>query len=323
MDIGVLTVPLADRPLVDALEYLGKHGVDSVELGCGGFPGDDHLPPDIYLDNDSKQAELQTQLDALDISISALATHNNPLHPDDERREAARTELRAALNLAAQLDVEAVTCFSGLPGGAPEDTTPNWITAPWPPEHRDALNYQWDTAVEYWSDVATVAADRDVSIAIEMHPNMLVHEPHGIERLRAETDESIGANFDPSHLYWQGIDPVAAIRFLGRRDAIHHVHAKDTEIYEEISRTRGVLDTTSYDEEQGRSWLFRTVGYGHGEQHWKELISALRIVGYDGTLSIEHEDGLMSSREGLEKAIELLKRCVIATQPDEKHWVDG
>ena len=323
MDTGVLSVPLGAQPRADALAYLGKLDVAAVELGCGGYPGDDHLPTEEFLDDNDRQSDLREELAINDLFISALATHNNPLHPETELAERADTELRDAIRLAAQLDVETVTCFSGLPGGAPGDTTPNWITAPWPPEHREALEYQWDVATDYWSELTSFASSHEVNIAVEMHPNMLVHEPGGLQRLRAETNEYLGANFDPSHLYWQGIDPLAAIRELGSEDAIHHVHAKDTELYETNTREKGVLDTTPYDSEAERSWLFRTVGYGHGEQHWKQLVSALRLIGYDGTLSIEHEDALMSSKEGLEKAVELLQRCIISTQPDEPHWVDS
>jgi DNA-(apurinic or apyrimidinic site) lyase len=196
------------------------------------------------------------------------------------------------------------------------------VTAPWPSDHADAHDYQWEVAVDYWADVAEFAEEHGVDVAIEMHPNMLVYEPSGMARLREATNDRIGANFDPSHLYWQGIDVTEAIRFLGERDAIHHVHAKDTRVYEANSRTKGVLDTTPYTEEADRSWLFRTVGYGHGEEHWKDVVSTLRMVGYDGALSIEHEDSLTSSREGLEKAVELLSRVVFETEPGDAYWAE-
>ncbi len=215
-----------------------------------------------------------------------------------------------------------VTCFSGLPGGGPEDEVPNWVTAPWPPEFAEAHEYQWEVGVEYWQDLAAHADDHGVDLAVEMHPNMLVYEPSGLVRLREATNERVGANFDPSHLYWQGIDVTEAIRYLGEHDAIHHVHAKDTRVYDRNARLKGVLDTAPYTDEADRSWLFRSVGYGHGEEHWKDLISTLRMVGYDGTLSIEHEDSLTSSREGLEKAVDLLQRAVFETQPGEAYWAD-
>ncbi|UPV74716.1 sugar phosphate isomerase/epimerase [Halorussus limi] len=321
MDIGVLTVPLGGKSLEDAMAYLHGIGVDAVELGCGGHPGDSHLPREEYLNDDEAQNHLFDLLDEYEMRISALATHNNPLHPDEEIAEEADTELREAIELADQLDVNTVTCFSGLPAGSPNDETPNWVTAPWPGEHADAHDYQWEeVAIPYWSDLASHAADHGVDIAIEMHPNMLVYEPSGMARLREETNEHVGANFDPSHLYWQGIDVTDAIRFLGERDAIHHFHAKDTKVYDAEARTKGVLDTTPYDEEADRSWLFRSVGYGHGEEHWKDVVSTLRMVGYDGALSIEHEDSLTSSNEGLEKAVNLLQRAVFREQPGEAYW---
>jgi sugar phosphate isomerase/epimerase len=318
MDVGVLTVPLGDQPLDETLDYLAGLGVDTVELGCGGSPGDDHLPRDEYLDDEEAQDELRERLVEHDLRMSALATHNNPIHPDDDHAEQADTELREAIELAAQLGVDTVTTFSGLPAGGPNDEVPNWITAPWPTEHKEAHDYQWEVAVDYWSDLAGFADDHGIDIAIEMHPNMLVYEPTGMERLREETNERIGANFDPSHLYWQGIDVPRAIRYLG--DAIHHAHAKDTGLYEAEADVKGYLDTTPYTEEAERSWLFRTVGYGHGESHWKEVVSTLRMVGYDGALSIEHEDSLTSSREGLEKAVDVLDRAVFETTPGEAYW---
>ncbi|EMA44981.1 sugar phosphate isomerase/epimerase family protein [Halococcus saccharolyticus] len=320
MDIGVLTVPFGDQPLDETCEYLAGLGVDTVELGCGGSPGNDHLAREEYLDDEDAQADLHDLLDEHDLRISALATHNNPIHPDDDQAETADEELREAIELAAQLGVDTVTTFSGLPGGGPNDEVPNWITAPWPTEHKEAHDYQWGVAEEYWTDLADFADDHGVNVGIEMHPNMLVYEPTGMERLREATNDRIGANFDPSHLYWQGIDVPAAIRYLG--DAIHHAHAKDTGLYESNARVKGHLDTTPYTEEEDRSWLFRTVGYGHGESHWKEVVSTLRMVGYDGALSIEHEDSLTSSREGLEKAVDVLDRAVFETTPGDAYWAE-
>ncbi|WP_372909950.1 sugar phosphate isomerase/epimerase family protein [Salinigranum sp.] len=322
MDVGVLTVPLGGESLDDALAYLAGVGVGAVELGVGGYPGADHVDRRVLLDSEDARAELSATLDDHGLRVSALATHNNPLHPDEDAAHEAREELREAVDLAAALGVNTVTCFSGLPAGGPDDEVPNWVTAPWPTEHADAHEYQWDVATDYWSDLAEHAASAGVDVAIEMHPNMLVYEPHGLLRLREATNERVGANFDPSHLYWQGIDVTEAIRFLGEHDAIHHVHAKDTKVYEANARTKGVLDTTPYTDESDRSWLFRTVGYGHGEEHWKDVVSTLRMVGYDGALSIEHEDSLTSSREGLEKAVDVLQRAVFETTPGEAYWAE-
>ncbi|WP_227378774.1 sugar phosphate isomerase/epimerase family protein [Haladaptatus halobius] len=322
MDVGVLTAPLVDESFEDAAEYLSGLSVGAVEIGCGGLHGGEHLSREQCLDDEDAQAAFRDILDEYDLRVSALAAHGNPLHPDDEHASEADHDLREVIRLASQLNVDAVTCFSGLPAGGPDDKVPNWITAPWPSEHADALDYQWDMAVDYWSDLAGHAADHNVNVAIEMHPNMLVSEPTGMVRLREETNEYIGANFDPSHLYWQGIDVPEAIRFLGEHDAIHHFHAKDTKVYDHNVRLKGVNDTAPYTDEVDRSWLFRSVGYGHGEEHWKDVVSTLRMVGYDGALSIEHEDSLTSSREGLEKAIDVLQRAVFETTPGEAYWAE-
>jgi len=321
MDVGVLTVPLGGDSLDDTLDYLSDIGVGAVELGCGGFPGDDHLDRQAYLDDEDAQAELLELVEKHDLRISALATHNNPLHPVEDRADEADTELREAINLADQLGVDTVTGFSGLPAGGPDDEVPNWVTAPWPSEHAEAHEYQWvEVAIPYWTDLAAHAASHGVDVAIEMHPNMLVYEPHGMLKLREATNDHVGANFDPSHLYWQDIDVTEAIRFLGEMDAIHHFHAKDTKVYDANARTKGVLDMAGYDDVENRSWLFRSVGYGHGEEHWKDVVSTLRMVDYDGALSIEHEDALTSSREGLEKAVDVLQRAVFETQPGDAYW---
>ena len=322
MKLGVLTVPLGDQPVDDALASLSELGVDSVELGTGGYPGSDHLDRTALLDDsEAQQAFLETVAEH-ELSISALATHNNPLHPDETRAARADRELRETIDLASQLGVETVTCFSGLPAGGPNDEVPNWITAPWPTEHREAHEYQWTVAGNYWSELAAFADQQGVDIAIEMHPNMLVYEPHGLLELRAQTNSRIGANVDPSHLYWQGISIPDAIRLLGKREAIHHVHAKDTKIYDAQAREKGVLDTTPYTEEADRSWLFRSIGYGHGESHWKDVVSTLRMVGYEGAISIEHEDSLTSATEGLEKAVDVLSRAMFETEPGDAYWAE-
>jgi len=320
MKLGVLTVPLGDQPVDDALDYLSGLGVDTVEFGTGGYPGSDHLDRTALLDDPEAQQAFLDTVAEYDLEISALATHNNPLHPDESRASEADRELRETVDLAAQMGVDTVTCFSGLPAGGPNDEVPNWITAPWPTEHSEAHEYQWTVAENYWSELADLADRQGVDIAIEMHPNMLVYEPHGLLELRDRTNSRIGANFDPSHLYWQGIDVTEAIRLLGEHDAIHHAHAKDTKIYESQTREKGVLDTTPYTEEADRSWLFRSIGYGHDESHWNDIVSTLRMVGYERALSIEHEDSLTSATEGLEKAVDVLSRALFTTEPGDAYW---
>ena len=124
------------------------------------------------------------------------------------------------------------------------------------------LAWQWDKVVTpYWTKQAKFAEDHGVKIAIEMHPGFVAYSPETMLKLRAIAGKSIGCNYDPSHMFWQGIDPIAAIRVLG--DCIFHVHAKDTQIYDRNLPMTGVLDTKSYTDERNRAWIFRTCGYGH------------------------------------------------------------
>ena len=158
-------------------------------------------------------------------------------------------------------------------------------------------------------------------IAFEMHPGFCVYNPETLLRLRKEVGDAIGANFDPSHLIWQGMDPIAVIRALGKENAIFHFHAKDTKIDAINTAVNGVLDVKSYADEINRSWIFRSVGFGNGETYWRDVISNLRMVGYDYAISIEHEDSLMSQNEGLEKAVDLLKKCIIKEGLTAAWWI--
>ena len=321
MHVGVLTAqPLGHLDRTKAFEYLESLGVDAVELGAGGLIGDDHLDRRKYLDDESAQADLLAEVDDHGLEISALAVHDNPLHPDEERAERVDTETRETIRLASQLGVDRIVTFSGLPAGDPDDSTPNWVTFPWPQEHSDALAYQWDVAVDYWTDLGAFADDHGVDVAIEMHPNMLVYDPVGMVRLREETNDRIGANLDPSHLWWQGIDIPKAIRYLADADAIHYVHAKDVRVYDANAEIEGVLDNKPFDREEQRAWMFRSVGYGHEEDAWRDIVSTLKLVGYDDVLSIEWEDSLAEPTEGLEKAVTMLQDGILRKEANVD-WV--
>ena len=188
---------------------------------------------------------------------------------------------------------------------------PNWVVAAWPTDFQEIKEWQWnEKLIPYWKETCKYANEHGVTkIALELHPGFCVYNPETLLKLREAVGPTIGANFDPSHLFWQGIDPVLAIRAL--KGAIYHFHAKDTVIDQYNTALNGVLDTKSFGDIAERSWVFRTVGYGHGEDTWRAIFSELRKVGYNGIISIEHEDGLMTSKEGLEKAIEVLKRTII------------
>ena len=310
MKLSVLTVPFWNQPLSEVLPYLRSIGVDSVELGTGGYTNKAHCDPDYYLQDPGRVKDLKKLMADHGIGISALSCHGNPVHPDAAHAAADHKAYLDTLRLANLLEVDTVVTFSGCPGGSREDRTPNWITCPWPDDFARALDYQWnEVLIPYWQAAGRLAQEAGCRVAIEMHPGFCVHNPEAMLRLREAAGSVVGANFDPSHLFWQGVDPVSAIRALGK--CIYHVHAKDTRIDALNTGRTGVLDTKNYGDIRNRSWVFRTVGFGHGESVWRDIISELRMVGYDRAISVEHEDGLMSTKEGLEKAVEFLKTILI------------
>ena len=320
MKLGVLTVPLYDLSLEETLQYLHGLGVQAVELGCGGSPGKKHLDPDVYLNHPEKIAEVKELLKKYGIEICALSAHGNGVHPNPEIAAQATKDFENAVLLAEQLDVDTVVTFSGCPGDSPTSQYPNWVVCPWPDDFLTILDYQWnEVLIPYWKkEVEFVRAHGVKHVAFEMHPGFCVYNPETCLRLREAVGPELGANFDPSHLVWQGMDPVAAIKEL--KGAIYHFHAKDTRIDPYNTAKNGVLDTKHYGQIAERSWVFRTVGYGHDTQYWREMVTALKTAGYDGVLSIEHEDSLMSIREGLEKAVAVLKEVLIFENAGEMWW---
>jgi len=321
MKLGVLTVPLASRPIDEALEYLASLGVQSVELGTGGYPGNAHLNPVEALKSPAIIDELKELLQKYKLTISALSCHGNPVHPNKKIAEKDHEDFINTCKLAQKLDINMIITFSGCPGDHENAKYPNWVTCAWPNDYLEILKFQWDDIlIPYWKKATTTAAEYGVTqIALEMHPGFCVYNPRTLLQLREAVGETIGANFDPSHLFWQGIKPVEALKTL--KGAVYHFHAKDTKIDNFNVAINGTLETSGYDDFLGRGWVFRTVGYGHDQAEWKAMISTLRAIGYDGAISIEHEDGLMSIEEGLEKAIAFLKPMLMHDPPAQMWWV--
>ncbi len=319
MKVGVFAVLLGAKSLEEALKYLKGLGVEAVEIGAGGFPGKAHCDPEEFLKDDSKIKEFKDLLEKYEMELSGLSCHGNPVHPQKEIADSFHKDFENTVLLAEKLGLNRVITFSGCPGDSPGSKYPNWVTCPWPEDFLKILDYQWnEVLIPYWEKAVAFANDHGVNqIALELHPGFCVYNPETLLKLRDAVGDTIGANFDPSHLFWQGIDPIAAIRELG--SAIYHVHAKDTRVDSINTAVNGVLDTKHYGDEINRSWIFRTVGYGHDQQVWKDIVSNLRMVGYDYVLSIEHEDSLMSVGEGLEKAVRFLQN-VIVSEPTGGMW---
>jgi sugar phosphate isomerase/epimerase len=277
-----------------------------------------------------RQEELKAKLRDHGLTLSGLAVHGNPVHPVKSHAAADHKAFVTAARLAPKLGTDVIITFSGCPGGSSTDKTPNWVACAWPPDYEAILAYQWDDVlVPYWAKQAKLCKDLGVRVAWEAHPGFCVYNPDTLIRLSRRATKAagvrgrtpLGANLDPSHFFWQGIDPVLAARHLGEAGLLYYVHAKDTELDPVEGPVNGYLDARPYGDLKHRSWTFRTCGFGHGDEFWKPFVSMLRRYGYDGVLSIEHEDPLMSVEEGLEKAIAFLSEVMIEEKAATPWWV--
>lgn len=319
MRIGIFSVLYQKLPFELALDKIAASGATAVEIGTGGYPGSHHCPVDELLASAEKRAAYLRAVESRGMIISAFSCHYEPLSPDKALAAESDEVFNRTARLAELMGVPVINVLSGLPAGSPTDTRPNWITCPWPPHFLETLDYQWNqVGIPYWSKAAKVAEQHGVKIGVEMHPGMLIYNVETMLRMREAAGPALGCNFDPSHLFWNGVDPVAAIRKLG--SAIVHVHGKDCIVDRMNVDVNGCNDHKPYSQIAQRAWSFRTIGYGHDIKVWKDIVSALRIIGYDYVISIEHEDGLMSFDEGIAKAMAALKDAVTVESPGEMFW---
>ncbi|MFF5010943.1 sugar phosphate isomerase/epimerase family protein [Streptomyces phaeochromogenes] len=322
MKLGIYTAILHDRPLREALEVIKSLGLTGAEINAGGFLATPHLPVEELLSGTLAPEDYLKVFSETGVELTGLNVNGNPLDPDPVAGPKHAADLRRAIKVAELLGVRRVVTMSGLPAAEPGGTTPAWNVNPWHSAYLDSLEYQWDTvAVPFWREIEALAAEHGVKVCIEMHPHNLVFNPATLKRLVERTGAThIGAEMDPSHLFWQGIDPVAAIEDLG--PLVFHAAAKDTRINERC-RVNGVLDDrfTRVTENPlglgghwtlnawpaGSSWDFVAVGRGHDEAFWRGFLDALRKVDPDMAVNIEHEDMELGQLEGLEVAARTLR----------------
>jgi sugar phosphate isomerase/epimerase len=329
MRLGAYTACLHDRPLPETLKILAEMGLTSAEINAGGFIPAPHLPIDDILSSSGARADYLGQFEQVGIALTGLNVNGNPLNPDPEVGPRHAADLRRAIEVAAVLGVRRVVTMSGLPAGHPGGRTANWVVNPWDSQYLDVLDHQWqEVAVPFWRDIQARARAADVKVCIEMHPHNLVFNPPTLERLVESVGAThVGAEMDPSHLFWQGIDPVAAVDYLG--GLVYHAAAKDTRINQENVRLYGVLDDrftrTPADRNPlglgGRntlnqwprrpSWEFVAVGRGHDVEFWARFLRALAAVDPDMAVNIEHEDQELDQIEGLRQAAENLKAAAV------------
>lgn len=320
MKLGVIANVYQDRTLEDALKDFKALGIEAIEPGCGGYAGKAHINPQKILSDFDELKKIESVLDESGIFISVLSCHGNPVHPNKAKAKSYHKDMCDTVLLAEKLGIDTISCFSGCPGDSDNSINPNWVTCAWPDDYLEILDYQWDKVlIPYWKEFAAFAKQHGVTrIALELHPGFSVYNSETARRLRDAVGSEIGVTFDPSHLIWQGMDPVAVIRELD--GMIYNVHAKDVRTDALNIAKNGVLDTKHYSDELHRSWIFRTIGYGNDIKYWKDIFSELRIAGYDSVISIEHEDSLMNREEGLRQAVKTVKDCILYEPPTKMWW---
>ncbi|HKM66121.1 MAG TPA: sugar phosphate isomerase/epimerase [Candidatus Acidoferrum sp.] len=309
--IGVFNADVYKNLSIDAmLDKVSALGLEAMEIGTGGYPGSWQCPLDELVTDPAKAKAWAKKFENRGIPVATLSCHGNPVHPDAKHAAADRETFKKTVLLAERIGVKVIVGFSGCPGGSPADTQPNWVAYRWPPEYDAMLKWQWnEQVIPYWKEAAKFAREHGIHrIAFEMHPNFVVYNPRTLLRLREAVGEEIGANCDLSHLFWQGCDPVEVIHFLGKQGIIYHAHMKDTVLYPQNVAKYGILNFVF---ESGdlplASDAFRAVGYGHGAAVWKSIVQAYMDVGYEGILSIENEDPILSGEVGVERAAYVLK----------------
>jgi sugar phosphate isomerase/epimerase len=322
MKLGVVSAALAPLGFERGLQLARAVGCERIEIACAGYQDDLCFGDPLVLcaDDDARARWLDT-IHASGLVISALALHGQPLTPDRDRAEGYRQQFRAACQLASQIDVRRLTLLAGLPAGADGDRTACWISSPFPPENLAVLEWQWERrVVPYWREQGHYAAEHGCVLCFEMHPGDVVNNPASLHRLRSAVGPPISCNYDPSHLIWQGIDPIDAIATLA--PLIEHVHAKDIGMRPAEIRLNGLLSTQPMQAFARRPWNFRTVGHGHDELFWRRFLAALREIGYDDTVSIEHEDQYMDTETGLRQAAALLAGIIGAAVAESGSSID-
>ncbi len=308
--IGVFDPVYNDLSLDAMLDKISALGIEAVEIGTGGYPGASHCPVKELLADNAKAQAWKKKFTDRNIQVATLSCHGNPISPDTKLARESDQNLRNTILLTERLEVPVIVCFSGCAGASPEATVPSWITYRWPPEHDKALNWQWsEKLIPYWKSLVPFARQHGMKrIALEMHPNFMVYNPKTLLKLRNAVGEEIGANCDLSHLFWQGAEPVEVIHLLAKNNCLFHAHMKDTVIVPEEKAKFGVLN---FPEDPAKategSVYFRAVGYGHGAALWKRVINAYMDVGFEGILSIENVDSMLTGEVGVERSFYVIK----------------
>lgn len=322
MKLGIMADAFRDRPWDKACKKASELGLTAIEPVTGGHGGKAHcIAVDMIKDKTEVKRFKQTA-DKYGLELSGFSCHSNPLHPDEDIAKKYINDIEASMELASQLEVPVIILFAGLPGAGPGAKYPNWITHPWPPELSRAYVWQWEEVIiPFWTKMAEKAKKLGIRFGFEMEPGDSVFNTESMLKLHDSIGKKeISCNLDPGHLFYQGMDLEEAIRRLG--DIIVHTHIKDAKVEQSIVNYTGLLDPKHFAMIKERSWNYATVGYGHDMGFWKRFVSTLRLVGYDGVLSLENENTNVSANEGLRKSVEFMKKVAFFENIGKQWWED-
>jgi len=315
MKLGFVSDSLSGMLFQEMLDHATRMGVSGIEVNTGGWSTAPHFNLALMKQSAEARKGFLKAFNERELKVISLNANGNPLHPTDPAQGEC---LRDTIRVAGEMGIKTVCTMSGLPAGNETDTMPNWIVSSWPPETQEILNYQWEEVLfPFWTEIVALAKENGVErIALELHGNQCVYNVPTLLKLRKVVGSIVGANLDPSHLFWMGADPLVAAEALG--EAVFHVHAKDTLLNGPVQAINSLLENGSLMDIPARSWSYITLGFGHGEEWWRQFCYRLKMAGYDGWLSIEHEDVLLNSLEGLEKSVALLQAVMPVNASDFK-----
>lgn len=314
--VTLFTGQWADLPLTELAKKTSSWGYDGLELACWG----DHFDPAKGATDPAYSENQKNILKENNLSVYAISHHlagqlvcdlNNDERSDgfapgdcagdaDKKRAWAVETMKQTAIAAKNMGLKVVNGFTG---------SSIWhLIYSFPPVSEEQIEAGFKYFAEMWNPILDVFDESGVKFALEVHPTEIAFDLLTTERALDAIDrrEAFGFNFDPSHLLWQGVDPVNFIRTFP--DRIYHVHMKDAIVT--LDGTSGILGSYLNFGQPGRGWDFRSLGRGGVD--FEEIIRALNEIGYEGPLSVEWEDAAMDREAGAQEAVDFVKQIDFA-----------
>jgi len=316
MKAGIFTNCFKNKSWDEVCSFSKEVGLTVLEVGAGALHGKSHCNPQELIKDKSEIKRFLKTAEKHNVEIGSFSCMGNYIHPNYAIAQEYTKDLVAVIELASKTGVKVINGFAGCPGVAEDDLYPNWIGLAYPPEFAEYYKWQWNNKIiPFWKEIALKLLKYKIRFGFEMHPGDSVYNTRTLLKLHDVVGDAVGCCLDCTHLFWQQIDPLKVIKRIG--ELIVNFHAQDSSINETIVDYDGVLDPKNYEDYKNRAWNFKLIGYGHGEDFWKKAVSELRLSGYNGSLSVEHQDPTMSLKEGFKKAKDFLERIIFHDPADE------